>query len=453
MFLTGSLFPLGIFTVPIESQARPSGSLDGVWTSTIGVISLFSAPVTVFAGFYLDAGVTPLSSSRPMRSFGNCKTHRIRILCLVIAMSFACLSFVAYGIQTTNAVLIRITATFLSFPLGIIYLLATEVLMVWNPSRPGLTTGLGQMALSAGCILISSFYDRLISSRGCVQTFYIMAVMFCLISSFPMFMLRWPDRQHLLEQGSDSLLDPLDDCDLLATENVRIPWQKLSTLPIFWLFLFIVFTSAAPFALLAFFFKIGHVFLVPSSQILRHFQTVTVLSSCVSVLLIFLTDYARFGSRYFSSGAKNILTIMFILQSVLFIMLIPLSISSNFTMFIVVVTILLVMMASYNGCAAILVRDMFGSANAMVVFGMGAGIGMGSGEFLSTELMYFVESVSGGSSQGYLEPKSYIVFYAIAALWSMLGLVALLFVHRCDLAFRSIQRPSYSTIEPAEAFP
>lgn len=515
MFLTGSLFPLGIFTVPIESLAQPAGALDGVWTSTIGVISLFSAPVTVFAGFYLDAGIIPSSSppSSPspssssawslsllsLQSFGQCKTHRIRILSLLVCLAFTSLSFVAYGIQTTNASLIRLSATFLSFPLGIIYLLATEILMVWNPSRPGLTTGFGQMALSMGCVFISSFYNHLINTRGCVQTFYIVSVLFSAVSCVPALLLRWPDRQHLLyqeelengqgvaatnagpspqnqsgdvdsnqaqlssteinEDEEDIKVEVEDDEDaeeqcltqeLQPKENVRLPWQKLNTLPMFWLFLFIVFTSSAPFALLAFFFKLGHVFNIVPVQILRQFQTVTILSSCCSVLLIFLTDFMKFGKGYFESGAKNILTVLFLLQSILFACLIPLSYASNFNPFICIVTVLLVMMASYNGCAAIMVRDMFGSANAMVVFGIGAGIGMGSGEGLSTELMYLVEAVHGTSAKWPLQPRSYIMFYAIASVWSFCGLMALLLVGRCDEAFQkpsSTSPTTYSSIE------
>lgn len=449
MFLTGSLYALGIFTVPIETQVSPPAALHGVWTSTIGFISLLSAPVSVVAGFFLDAGATPTPSS----SFGNCKTHRVRILCLVISLSFACLSFVAYGVETANKTMVQLFGSLLAFPLGIIYLLANELLMVWNPTRPGLTTALGQLALSSGSILISSFYNGLISSFGCVQTFYIVSIIFCLVASLPMFLLTWPDsNQQLQHQQQSPCFVPVQNTELLATENVRLPWKRLNRVTSFWSILFVVFTCAVPYALLAFFFKLGHVFQIPSSDILDYFQRSTVLSSCFSVVLIFLTDFARFGSSRFSSGAKNVLTVMLLLQTILFALLIPFSMASNFLLFVTAVTILLVMMTSYSGCAAILVRDMFGPANTMVVFGIGAGVGQGSGEGLSTELMNIVESVQTRGGNFSLHPTSYSYFYGIAALWSFMGLMALICTRRCEDAFQSLPTTaSYSSISSSSS--
>lgn len=443
MFLAGSLFGLGFFAVPIENSASPPGALDGVWTSTIGLISLFSAPVTVFAGFYLDAGSTP-SSNLSTGQIANWKTYRAQILCLLVSISYACLSLVAYGIQNTNAILIRCSATAMAVPLGVIYLLASELLMVWNPSKQGLATGFGQMALSCGSIIISSLYFFLNSLFGCVVTFYLLSIVFPLISGIPVLLMHWPSNQYTspkFENNSNS--ECSETSCFFREQSVRLPWRKLRALPSFWLFLFVSFSSAVPFALLTFFFKIGYVFQQPSAHLLRYFQTSTLLSSVFSVFTIFLTDLVRLRSSFFFSGAKNLLIAMLIAQSLLYTLLTTSSISFNFVVFIFATMSLVIMTAAYSGCVAILARDMFGAANATIVFGIGAGLGMGAGEGLSTSLMSIVEGFQQGSVE--LTPASYACYYEVGVLWSLFGLVALLCTRKCKDAFEILPITTYES--------
>lgn len=117
LLLGGSTFALGIFIPQVEDFASPPHHLDGLWETAMGAMHLFSAPVMIFAGIFLDAGLDdPLPASLP---FWVGKSSRLRLLNLLSAVSFACLAFSGYGAAHSDRFYLLFGVTMQAFPLAI----------------------------------------------------------------------------------------------------------------------------------------------------------------------------------------------------------------------------------------------------------------------------------------------------------------------------------------------
>lgn len=87
MFLSGSMFALGVFNSAVEQAADPPGSLDAVWSSSMAVMS-FSATISMLVSGVLISDAKSESSSS---SFFSSRTSRIRLLSLLSTLSYALL--------------------------------------------------------------------------------------------------------------------------------------------------------------------------------------------------------------------------------------------------------------------------------------------------------------------------------------------------------------------------
>lgn len=428
MFFTGSVFALGVFTVPVEENAAIPHSLDGVWPAAMGIMHLLSAPIMMLTGIYLDSAVTHVSTTN--LAFGQSKTDRLRILHVISSLCYSAFALAAAATALSSPILIRIAIALQSVPLGINYLLNTEVLVAWFPHIPGFIVGCALLTYGAGTILQSWAFNTVIEAMGCAKALYATALGLTVPSLLVSAFISWPSNEHSQQTQAPPESEPLLSGGG-GDGSIKLPWSRLRSLGSFWLYVIIVFTGGAPYALISFFFKLGHVFGKSSTLMVSIFQVVAVLCTLLGLMAGWATDVMRFGNGYFRSGAKNLAILTMAVQVVLFLAMIPLSNNGNFWGFVLVAGTLVVITASHYGCAAIMARELFGTANSCMVFGIGAGLSVGSGEGLSAEMMSTIEALTGREA---LVPTSYNLYYWIGALWSTLGLICALRVEMCDVS-------------------
>lgn len=94
-FLLGFLYSLGVFSPAVEASDR-TGSLEGVWSSGLAVLSTFSIPSMFIAGIYLSYD-----------SEGDSKTNRVRLITALAAICLGLMSVGGFGVERADPVLVR----------------------------------------------------------------------------------------------------------------------------------------------------------------------------------------------------------------------------------------------------------------------------------------------------------------------------------------------------------
>lgn len=410
MFATGATFSLGVFTVPIEQSALKDHAFDSVWPLGMGLMHFLSAPVMLIAGLVLD----------------NATTQSIRSLSFTSACAASMLALAAPGIKLTSPSLIATAAAVQAVPLGVYYLLATEMLIVWMPDRTGLAVGVGNTAFGLGSIFSAWVFDRLLDMMNVQYAMVCTAGAVACIMGISSPLLVWPESSEK-EEGYDE-----EEISLLNGISARkLGWRRLVKLPSFWLYIMAVLTAGASYAFIPYFFKLGLQFGVGRRPLLILFQLASALCVAFGMGVSMCTEHFR-GTGVLSSGARNVMAGLLVVQTILFGVVLWSTTTGRFIPFVAAVTALKMIMSSHAGCAALLAHDMFGKVNSAIVYGFGAGVALGGGEGISAATMAAVEQWHASHVEG---PAGYTIFYALAAVWSAVGLVSAMLIYKSDDIF------------------
>lgn len=246
----------------------------------------------------------------------------------------------------------------------------------------------------------------------------------CLLSAL---FLEWPP-QYTSSVPNDTL-----DFDPPETSEISLTLSQLPSMPSFWLYTFATVAAQAGFAFIPFYFDMGQAFGAEMSVILATFQISSMLSALCKPFVGLCIDKVKTHRGFFSLGSKNMMLIFMMLQTFSFFLLIPVTVRQNFSQFVLLVGMLLIVFAGSACCPSTLAREQFGNVNSSLILGVGGSLALGLGEFITATLVALSVQCSG-NEQG---PLAYIVFYLIAALWSLCGVVSCIFLgpsrtHACQ---------------------
>lgn len=103
LFLVGSTYALGVFTLPVENSVSPSDALDGVWQSSMGLVHFLSAAISIACAFLLSDGVSTSAS-------------HVRFVDILAAVSFVTFSVSAYAISIPSPLLLVASVSMFAVP-------------------------------------------------------------------------------------------------------------------------------------------------------------------------------------------------------------------------------------------------------------------------------------------------------------------------------------------------
>lgn len=107
LFVAGSSFALGTFTIPVENSGNPTGHLDGVWEISLGFIHFLSALVSVASSMYL-------STVPPQKRY-----PRIRFLLIISVIGVLGIAVASQGVAAQSRPIIIASISFFALPLAI----------------------------------------------------------------------------------------------------------------------------------------------------------------------------------------------------------------------------------------------------------------------------------------------------------------------------------------------
>lgn len=301
----------------------------------------------------------------------------------------------------------------------IVYLAGIELLAAWSPHRPGLAVGLGQMGFGLGSIIYTILFNALLDAFPVTTALYISAVFLTLPVALSVPFLKWP------ESSQKSHSHRGNDANVIGEGQV-IPWLSLLSVPLFWYYIGTVCALQAPFALIPFFFKVGLSFGANMKVLVACFDVVFLGSTLLRPVAGVLADSLKVGRGCFAMGSKNLMGLLLIVQITFFMILLAVTYIESFAGYVIASGILITVFGGGACGASILARDMFGAQNSSLVFGMGAAIGMGIGEFVSNSLFSFFDL-----SHRYGDTASrYSPFHVVCVIWSLLGLICCVHIQR-----------------------
>lgn len=451
----GSALSLGIFVVPVELSASQPDSLKGVWQTAMGALHFLSAPLMIIASIFLHGGCTDPREQLNAPFFAT-RTMRARFLVFFAALGYAAFSISGVGVLRSSVGLITLGVASQAIPFGICmsvfhsgkcfrltymcvfamcvwtgYLLGMELLVAGFSKRPGLATGIGEILFALGYILGVRLLQKILTSYGNVGGIYVTAVLLAACAILPALLMRWPaqvegeqvrmDDEERTDNESVPLLE--DEANGYVEQQPLVFIMQRAT---FWLYIMTVLTGAANYGLFPYFFKLGYTFKQPLESVIGWFQIMGCVSIAVCLFSCMLMDYAKFGEGFWAMGSKNVILLLLVVQILCFGLLLHFSYSESYSGFVGTLILLSSVAVSQSGCSLVLAMDLFGKANGGIVFGVGAGLSMGVGEGFSAWLLVAVERAVNhvGLSE---TPADFLLFYRIGCVWSLLGLLSLLF--------------------------
>lgn len=307
--------------------------------------------------------------------------------------------------------------------------------MIWSPRRPGLAVGVGQAFIGTGNILCTQVFNSFIVNLGVYRGLVLTSLMLTAISMFSTLFLRYPKpgetpTNPAQPRGeSDRDVDPAIQTSEQTPRKLR--WACIFRQRDFWLYIFAVFTAGVSYCFNPYFYKLGLLFDRPMSELIRIYQAADLTSTVGSLVASVLSDYVRHGDGYWFSGTRNIMAVLMFAQIFMFGLMPVFTKTRSFLGYVGVKSALKVLMACHESFAALLAHDFFGETNMGIVFGLGAGFALGSGEGISVWAMSAVEALARRGKAGLpLSIVDYNPFFVIATLWAFLGFVAIVLLAR-----------------------
>lgn len=325
------------------------------------------------------------------------------------------------GIAWQNISLIQFLVAVQAIPLGIYYVICLEILAACSPSRPGLLIGTGQLAFGLGGLAFAALFHSLLEHFDIKAVFRIAGTVLFLPSLLSSIFLSWPDHDHSDAEHIEDAFTTQEQHKLIERKRQSpISWKNLLLLRTFWCYIIVIMAAQAGFAFYPYFFKIGMSFGFSEAVVVNYFQVALFVSTILRPLGGVMSDSLRWGNGRFAVGPRNAMVVLLLFQIIMFTGLIWVSYNGDFFGFVVATTGVLFVFSAGACGPALMAREIFGAENSSLVFGMGGGIAMGMGEFISGELMAIVDWSNEPDSGG---PLKYVKFYVISIVFSLLGLL------------------------------
>eukprot|EP00177_Eucheuma_denticulatum_P006391 GFKZ01011665.1.p1 GENE.GFKZ01011665.1~~GFKZ01011665.1.p1 ORF type:complete len:542 (+),score=39.02 GFKZ01011665.1:303-1928(+) len=444
LFLSGSLTSLGVFNSAVEKNASPPGALNGVWSSSMPLISIFCIPFTLIGGVILNNARNPAFDNVSSNST-TAINDKIRLVCFLGSFPYVMLGISPLGIAWQSSFILQFIVSLQAIPLGLYYVICLEILAACSPSRPGLLIGTGQLAFGLGGLTFAAIFHSLVEHFDIKSMFRISGTVLFLPSLLSSIFLSWPHNDQAVRPDTESLWNTFttqEQHKLIERKlDSPIPWKRLLVLKSFWCYMIIIMAAQSGFAFYPYFFKIGMSFGFSDAAVVGYFQIVLFISTVLRPLGGIMSDSLRWGGGRFSVGPRNTMVVLLLFQIIMFAALIQVSYNVDFFGFVVATAGVLFVFSAGACGPALMAREIFGPENSALVFGMGGGIAMGMGEFISGELMAFVDWSDESEFSG---PSKYVDFYAISIVFSVLGLLccALMQTYGSERAGDQISKPS-----------
>ena len=308
--------------------------------------------------------------------------------------------------------------------------------MRWFPDTPGFIVGCGLLAYNGGTIILCWVFSQLVNGAGIVHALYLTAAILTIPSIFPALFLSFPppvtaegsqEAEGIHTDSSTSLESVylIDEIQPNTNTNTNTnAWHSVQTLSSsrdFWLYVSVILSTGAPYAMLPYFFKLGTVFGLSEDAQMVSFQLVGAFGTALALVSGILID-ALAAPRRHKSGAKRLLFYALVLQFFLFALL---SFGERSpTWVFVCVCLLVVLTNSHYGCAAVLARDAFGPAKAALAFGVGGGLSIGTGEGLSVQIVALFERIARSRGVTDVSKGTYVGCYVVYLLWTVIGVAS-----------------------------
>lgn len=438
LFSSASFLSLNIFTVPIEQQVP---SLTSVWSRALGFGSIVFSLATLLTLPLLNTHKPQLSTSSTYHE-PHPLTRRVRLASPIVAISYLpmCLCGVP-AIYHANKSLLYMAVIPQAIPYAFFYLFSIQALLAWMPLRPALAMTFVSASYGASQFFISPSMFTAIRFLGLKYSLVITSISFFVLVSVCGSLLRFPtqsetNRLKAISPGEQQQQQHIENEVFERDEDIHesIKWYKLMSMPSFYSYLAIVFLGRAAMALFPFFFKLAYVFHIPTPISVLAFQLLSIAGVVWAITMNSIYEtISKTNNTSSLSSIRPLLLIIFLLQSCLFLLLIPLSHPRYALPAIIVISLLVVILESQTAFSVILASFMFGSRNGVNAYGLAAALGIGPAEAFFTTLMSIIDvrcSINGIST-----PATFTMFYYFASLCLVMGGVLVMFQGKCQKLF------------------
>lgn len=443
-----SFMSMSVFTVPIELA---SPALNAVWSSCLGLVNAVGVPVTLITTIIINAADVQPTPSNP-----NPRSACLHKLTIPITAPYMLVALAVPAIQHSSPWLLRIAGLSQAVPFCGIYFITIHLLLSWLPTRPALGMSLVSLCFGLSQFLMSPLFSIAVSAFGVCGTLATVSVVLFALTTVLLLAIRYPtneEQQYLRmcdsqssslsvgettsmlesqsgsQQGQQNQSPPSNDCsDELAHKSV--PWNVLVRTPAFYHFMAVVFLGRTCYAMYPFFFKVGYLLAAPNSVVVFTFQAL----SLFAIIWAFSANAAvEYLSKRYKGVVQMCLAALFIAQGLLLAMLAVGSSRGSIVTALLAEAIMLAMLETQTAFGVLLGREMFGSRNQGVVWGLAGGASFGMGEAFFTVFMGMFEG--DVESTGAAARSMFVPFYMIAVGCCVVGSLLSISSRRSNVAF------------------
>lgn len=278
------------------------------------------------------------------------------------------------------------------------------------------------MGFGLGTIIFSYVFNMLISMFSLENAFYVSGSLISVPLIALCFQMKWPPQCALpLSNSTDEEMSLISN---RSEQEARLSIGNLPLLPGFWLYMICISCAQASFSLIPYYFKVAHAFHESTGLAVHSFQACMLIGTLVRPFVGIMCSNVKTKRGYFCIGSKNVTLILLAVQMVQFLLLIPISDKNWNIGFEVTSCILLAMLSTGACCGPLLAREVFGSENSALVFGVAGSLAMGSGECIAVLMMSALHDKTSSEAIGYNR------FYVFGSVWSGCGLIACAFLQK-----------------------
>lgn len=438
MFAAAGDVSFGVFSVPIE---RASGLLTTVWSSSLGLASMFAAPVMIATGFFLD-NVNDKERDGDVTNDGpHLVRRRLRIIALPVSFGYLTMALAVPAIYIRSQIsvwLLRAAAIPLAVPTGVAYMTSINVLLLWIPNRPALAMSFCSASYGISQFVLAPILSVSILKWGVETTLLWTAILMTALTFVTLSLVRHPFQEESIHLVSAIQLGTRynesngfeGDVLISSGEETSSPcpiinWRTIFYSRSFVLYMLVLLFGRAAYALLPFFFELGVSFTVTTRLIVVLFQSLSLCAIIYSFLSNALIDAL---SQRGGSVVRQAFVITFVFQAILFLCLYILSSVQWSILAMSAIAVLIILLESQTALGVMLGREVFGIRNCTAVYGVAGGLSIGLGEGLFTWIMGVIEK----ANLQYSNPRSLAFqgFFLFASGISVFGAVCVILIEK-----------------------